>query len=483
MKFTFTPKLTISSILILAALVASGCQQEDIFEEHNAQQQLHVDMENGQVIPGQFIVILKSDAALKATATGNLTNATYKAVTQKRQQLLTNVGISKSDVLQELDGHVNGFAAKLSDAQVNRLQRDPNVAYVEKDRTINLIPDRITKVWERKSLPTPAPSPPSETVPSPAPVETNPAPAPVPTEPAPAPEPEPIPEPAPTPEPEPTPAPAPTPEPEPIVNPVPAYAKVTPLEGELVSWNIDRTGYGDGTGKTVWIIDSGIDTDHPDLNIDLARSKSFIYGVSSVEDGFGHGTIVAGIVAAKNNGSGVLGVASGATVVALRVFDNAGKGSLSRALQAVNHVIKNAAPGDVVNMSLGSGISLSLDNAVTTAAAKGILFSIAAGNAPVDCIDSSPARVDADGVYTVSASDKYDKLWVSSSYGLAVDFAAPGVGLTSTTKGGGIGHGHTGTSYAAPHVAGILLVRGKVSSRGTVSDDKDSKPDPLASME
>src|SRR5690606_27835123 len=104
--------------------------------------------------------------------------------------------------------------------------------------------------------------------------------------------------------------------------PVSSFQQITPLAGELVPWNVAMVGYGDGTGKAVWIIDSGIDTDHPDLNVDILRSKSFVSGITSVEDGYGHGTSVAGVIAAKNNGSGLIGVASGATIISLRVFND-----------------------------------------------------------------------------------------------------------------------------------------------------------------
>jgi len=173
---------------------------------------------------------------------------------------------------------------------------------------------------------------------------------------------------------------------------------------QTIPWGVARVGYGDGTGKTAWIIDSGIDPTHPDLNVDVARSKGFVTGEESIiKDGYGHGTTVAGVIGAKNNTIGVVGVAANANLVALRVFNNSGAGTTSAAIKAVNYVIANAKPGDVVNMSLGGGVSATLDNAVKTAAAKGILFAIAAGNSGVDASNSSPARVNAPGVYTVSS--------------------------------------------------------------------------------
>ena len=105
-------------------------------------------------------------------------------------------------------------------------------------------------------------------------------------------------------------------------------------------WNISQTGYGRGdlqTTKTAWIIDTGIDLDHPDLNVDASRSKSFVSGTTSADDENGHGTHVAGIVGAKNNSFGVTGITSGATLVALRVLDDEGEGRLSGIIQVINY--------------------------------------------------------------------------------------------------------------------------------------------------
>lgn len=109
----------------------------------------------------------------------------------------------------------------------------------------------------------------------------------------------------------------------------------------LITWNINRVGYGDGTGKTAWIIDTGIDFAHPDLTTDAARSRSFIAGQTSAADENGHGTHVAGIIGAKNNTTGILGVASGATLVSLRVLDKNGDGALSNIVQALAYVNTN----------------------------------------------------------------------------------------------------------------------------------------------
>src|SRR5436190_9869582 len=127
----------------------------------------------------------------------------------------------------------------------------------------------------------------------------------------------------------------------------------TVVEPRLITWNINRIGFGNGIGKTAWIVDSGIDYDHPDLTVDKTKSRSFVEGQTSADDENGHGTHVAGIIGAKNNSIGVLGVASGASLVALRVLDKDGEGNLSYIIQALAYINTTAEPGDVVNMSVG----------------------------------------------------------------------------------------------------------------------------------
>jgi subtilisin family serine protease len=254
------------------------------------------------------------------------------------------------------------------------------------------------------------------------------------------------------------------------------------VEPKTITWNIARVGYGDGTGKTAWIIDSGIDFTHPDLNADATRSKSFINGVTSAADENGHGTHVAGIIGAKNNSEGVLGVASGASLVACRVFDKNGEGTLGSIIQALSYISSNAKAGDVVNMSLGEDeASNILDEQVKNIAAKGIFFAIAAGNDGKAANGFSPGRVNATNIYTVSAVDSLDNFASFSNYGNdVVDFAAPGVRIPSTYLNGKYAI-FSGTSMATPHVAGLLLLKGNaITSSGTAKNDPDGTPDPIA---
>jgi subtilisin family serine protease len=251
-----------------------------------------------------------------------------------------------------------------------------------------------------------------------------------------------------------------------------------------LTWNVQQTGYGRGdlqTSKTVWVIDTGIDLDHPDLNVDATRSRSFVSGKASADDENGHGTHVAGIIGAKNNTMGITGVASGATLVSLRVLDEEGEGRLSGIIQAINYVTQNGKAGDVINLSLGGeSTSSTLDRAVLQAANAGILFAIAAGNDNKVADNYSPARVNHANVFTVSAMDSQNRFASFSDYGSSVDVCAYGVRIRSTYKNGSYAT-LSGTSMAAPHVAGLLLIRGRnLPTHGTVTGDPDNVPDPMA---
>lgn len=233
--------------------------------------------------------------------------------------------------------------------------------------------------------------------------------------------------------------------------------------------------------RTAWVIDTGIDLNHPDLNVDEGRSVSFVRKKTTPDDGNGHGTHVAGIIAAIKNGTHTVGVAAGATVVAVRVLDNGGSGLWSWVIAGVDYVAANAASTDVANMSLGGPVNL-LVNTVVTEAAKKCPFTVAAGNENDDAAYYSPASAStsyADNVYTISATDSSDNFaWFSNWGDLTVDFAAPGVSILSLWKGGGT-KTLSGTSMAAPHVAGLLLL-GQVRSNGTAIGDPDGSADPIA---
>ena len=252
--------------------------------------------------------------------------------------------------------------------------------------------------------------------------------------------------------------------------------------GQTTPWGITRVGgAGDGTGKTAWVIDTGIDLDHPDLNVDVARSVNFVTQGSDQtgNDGNGHGTHVAGTIAAINNSIDVVGVAANAKVVAVRVLSNSGSGQWSWIIAGIDHVAANAGSGDVANMSLGGPANKAVDDAVIGAAQAGVRFALAAGNDGDHANNHSPARANHSNIYTVSAIASNNCLTSWSNYGNPpVDWAAPGSSILSTRKGGGTTT-MSGTSMASPHVAGLLLL-GAIRADGNACNDPDGNADPIA---
>jgi subtilisin family serine protease len=267
-------------------------------------------------------------------------------------------------------------------------------------------------------------------------------------------------------------------QPELRINARPVKPTPTP-PAQTTPWGITRVNGGvSGVGKTAWIIDTGIDLDHPDLTVNTALGKSFVVGITSPDDDNGHGSHCAGIVGAKNNTVGVIGVAAGATLVPVKVLNKRGSGTYDAIIAGVNYVAAAGTPGDVANMSLGGGFSQALNDAVIAAAATGIKFALAAGNESTSATLKSPASANGANIYTISAMASGD-LWASySNYGNPpVDFCEPGSSIYSTYKSGGYAT-LSGTSMAAPHAAGLLLL-GSIRSGGTVSGDPDGNADTI----
>ena len=249
-------------------------------------------------------------------------------------------------------------------------------------------------------------------------------------------------------------------------------------------WGISRVNGGIAyTGNNVaWILDSGIDLDHRDLNVDASRGfNAFTSGKDgrSLDDGNGHGTHVAGTIAAKDNTEGVIGVAAGATVIPVKVLGARGSGSYSGVIAGVDHVAANGTAGDVANMSLGGPISVALEDAIASAAQNGIRFMLAAGNESQDANNVSPARINGNNIYTISSMSQGDNWSSFSNFGNPpVDYCAPGSAIKSTWKKGGY-KTISGTSMATPHAAGVLLL-GNASIDGTVNGDPDASPDSIS---
>lgn len=250
-----------------------------------------------------------------------------------------------------------------------------------------------------------------------------------------------------------------------------APAQVTP-------WGISRVGGGTqaATGRAI-VIDSGVDLDHPDINVNTPLAANFSSD-SNGDDLNGHGTHVAGTIAAINNAIGVVGVAPGTVVIPVKVLNRRGSGSNSGVIAGIDYAASIAANGDVANMSLGGGFSQALNDAVIAAASTGLKFALAAGNESTSATTKSPASANGANIFTISSFANGD-VWSSfSNFGNPpVDFAEPGSSIFSTYKDGGYAT-LSGTSMAAPHAAGLLLL-GAIRSGGTVSGDPDGNADTI----
>jgi subtilisin family serine protease len=243
-------------------------------------------------------------------------------------------------------------------------------------------------------------------------------------------------------------------------------ARVTDTQFNPPNWGLDRidqpTGLDQtytynrtGAGVVAYVLDTGIDPDHPDFGGRASLVADYIG--EGCNDCNGHGTASAGII-----GSNTYGVAKGVTLRAVKVCNAGGSCPTDVIISGVNFVTqqKNANPyvPTVANMSLGGSPSSSMDSAVRTSISKGVTYVVSAGNGNTDAGNVSPARVTQ--AITVGATDIFDQRAVfnsfeASNYGSVLDVFAPGKDTPSTFPGGGqVNFG--GTSAAAPHVAGVV---------------------------
>lgn len=389
-------KLTlILSVIILFAFV--GCQKEENTIV-TPQSDPTAFYKNGDIIPGQYIVLFKEEfKGLKSKGVNYRAN--IENVTKKGLDLLAKSKIKAKKFIQTYASAVEGFAINLTEAEL---------AQLKKQTGIEIYPDKVFTLGK------------------------------------------------------------------PI--------RVVDQPPQSIPYGVARVGYADYTGNHLaWIIDTGIDLNHPDLNVVTTLAKTFVPRTYTAEDDNGHGTHCAGIIAAKNNSIGVIGVAANAPVVPVKVLNKRGSGAYSTILAGIDYVAANSTPGDAVNLSLGGGAYDPIDQAVINLGLAGVYVAIAAGNNSDNANNYSPARANGTNIYTISACDINDNWAYFSNYGNPpIDYCAPGVNIYSTYKGDTYAT-MSGTSMAAPHVCGLLLLtNGNVKTDGYVIGDPDGNPDPIA---
>jgi thermitase len=218
-----------------------------------------------------------------------------------------------------------------------------------------------------------------------------------------------------------------------------------------------------GSGVTIAILDTGVDSSHPDLAANMVPGWNIYDNNSNTADVHGHGTAVAGTAAmVGNNSSGSAGVAWGAKIMPVRISQPDGYAYWSTIAQGVNWAADNGAK--VVNISYGVSGSSTVQSAAQYLRNKGGVVVVSAGN--TSALDSTAAH---DSLLTVAATDSNDARASFSTYGNFVDLAAPGVSIYATTRGGSYGN-WSGTSFSSPITAATAALMLSANSRLTPAD-------------
>ncbi len=228
-----------------------------------------------------------------------------------------------------------------------------------------------------------------------------------------------------------------------------------------ITWGVQRVNAPSvhsatkGAGVKIAILDSGIDYTHPDLDDNYQGGFDFVNYDNDPMDDYGHGTKVAGIIAAEDNNFGILGVAPEASIYGVKVLSSGGSGSTSNVIRGIEWAVENDM--DIISMSLGGTSGYyAYETAINNAYNSGVLLIASAGNYGSTATDNVAYPAKYNSVIAVSAIDQNDNICSFSSVGPAVELTAPGYRLTTTNIGGY--QFFSGTSAAAPFVSGVAAL-------------------------
>lgn len=261
----------------------------------------------------------------------------------------------------------------------------------------------------------------------------------------------------------------------------PVIRTITKDELEQIPWGVKKINSEyvwekcESKGKEIkiGIVDTGIDKNHPDLKDNIKGGYNFVEkdDPHDISDDNGHGTHLAGVIAALANKTGIIGVSPEASLYGVKCLDSEGIGEDYNIISGINWCIENKM--DIINMSFGDRETTKAEKDVlNNATENGVVLVAASGNSGVgkDTIDY-PAKYD--NVIAVGATDKNDKRASFSSTGPRLEVMAPGVDILSTTPGSYFAY--SGTSMACPHVVGEIALLMSYNSELRKDSDRVNK--------